>query len=237
LTAWRRDEQLARPTCALLVEDEPDIRRMLCIALQAERLHVLEAADGRTALATLQKEHVDIVVLDLMLPDIDGFEVCRRIRTSSQVPVVVVSARDDSHDIVAGLEAGADDYVVKPVVAKELAARLRAVLRRAGDSGAAADAWTAAGLEMRGRDNVVLRDGEPVALTVTESSILRLLAAHAGDVVTRRTLLEQVWGPAYAEDTRLLDVHLSRLRSKVEDDPAHPARIVTVRGVGYKLEP
>ncbi len=221
----------------LLVEDDARIRRVLGIALRGEGYRVAEAGNGEDALAMFAHHPTDVVVLDLMLPDIDGFEVCRQLRRSSDVPVIVVSARDDSHDVVAGLEAGADDYMIKPVVAKELAARIRAMLRRIRTNPASPGPTVAGTLEVRPAEGVVLRNGETVALTTTELRLITELAAQVGQPVSRETLLEQVWGYDYFGDARLVDVHISRLRHKVEEDPGHPSRVVTVRGLGYKLVP
>lgn len=225
----------ATRTSVLLVEDEPRIRRLLQIALRDEGYRVLEAPDGGSALASVDEHAVDVVVLDLMLPDIDGYEVCRRLRRGSDVPIIVASAKADSHDIVAGLEAGADDYVVKPVIAKELSARIRAVLRRGRAETSRSDCVTSGALQMCPRQGVVTLNGEEVALTTTEFRLLEQLAERLGEVVSREALLERVWGHEFVTDTRLLDVHVSRLRSKIEEDPSRPSHVVTVRGLGYKL--
>ncbi len=224
-------------TRVLLVEDDARIRRVLQIALRDEGYQVLEAPDGGTALRTLQEQRVDVVVLDLMLPDMDGFEVCRRVRRTSDVPVIMASAKGDSHDIVAGLEAGADDYVVKPVVAKEISARIRALLRRTGGQRMHANSITSGSLEIRPHEAVVLQGGVPVQLTVTEFRLLDTLGERIGEVVSRQQLLQHVWGYDYLGDTRLVDVHVSRLRAKIEEDPSSPRHVATVRGLGYKLAP
>lgn len=221
----------------LLVEDETRIRRLLQIALRDEGYRILEAADGGSALAVVADNDVDVVVLDLMLPDMDGFEVCRQLRKQSDVPIIVASARADSHDIVAGLEAGADDYVVKPVVAKELSARIRALLRRSRQSASKSEAVTSGALQINPRQGLVTLNGEEIPLTTTEFRLLEQLAERAGEVVSRETLLERVWGNDFLDDTRLLDVHVSRLRSKIEENPTRPQHVVTVRGLGYKLSP
>ncbi|HSE44827.1 MAG TPA: response regulator transcription factor [Gemmatimonadales bacterium] len=221
----------------LLVEDETRIRRLLQIALRDEGYRILEAADGGSALAVVADNDVDVVVLDLMLPDMDGFEVCRQLRKQSDVPIIVASARADSHDIVAGLAAGADDYVVKPVVAKELSARIRALLRRSRQSASKSEAVTSGALQINPRQGLVTLNGEEIPLTTTEFRLLEQLAERAGEVVSRETLLERVWGNDFLDDTRLLDVHVSRLRSKIEENPTRPQHVVTVRGLGYKLSP
>jgi DNA-binding response OmpR family regulator len=198
---------------------------------------VSEAASGEDALAQLAEKPADVVLLDLMLPGADGFEVCRTLRRTSDIPVIMVSARSDSHDIVAGLEAGADDYITKPLVAKELSARIRALLRRSR-SGSDGPSHTQVGdLDIRPDEGVVLRCGEPLTLTKTELRLLAELASQVGRVLSREDLLERVWGYGYFGDSRLVDVHVRRLRTKVERDPANPQHVLTVRGLGYKLAP
>ena len=220
----------------LLVEDDVAVQRVLTLALREEGFEVTVAATGADALDRLARDAVDVVLLDLMLPDIDGLEVCRTVRQTSDVPLIIVTARSDSHDVVAGLEAGADDYVVKPFVAKVLAARVRALLRRVGASGDAEPSTITVGpLEIRPAEAVVLRDGDPVALTRTEFQLLVELAHRVGEVVSRADLLQRVWGYDYLGDGRLVDVHVRRLRGKVEHDPSNPRHLLTVRGLGYKL--
>ncbi|MDH2413756.1 response regulator transcription factor [Nocardioides sp. CER19] len=217
----------------LLVEDDPRVRRVLQLALRDEGYVVSLAASGREGLQALGTSTPDVVLLDLMLPDLDGFDVCRRIRHDSDVPVIMVTARTDSHDVVAGLEAGADDYVTKPLVAKELSARIRALLRRV-EPARTPRTVRAGDLEIRVDEGVVLRDGVALHLTRTEFRLLAELALAPG-VRSREELLERVWGYGYFGDSRLVDVHVRRLRTKVEHDPANPALVVTARGLGYRL--
>lgn len=220
----------------LVVEDDPRIRRVVQLSLTAEGFEVAEADTGEGALDQLARRTFDVVLLDLMLPDIDGFEVCRRLRRTSTVPVIVVTARSDSHDVVAGLEAGADDYVSKPFVPKELSARIRAALRRAPVAGS--DQPTRAGdVEISPQEGLVRRGGVVVDLTKTEFRLLCELAVVPGRVLSREELLERVWGYGYFGDDRLVDVHVRRLRTKIEADPAKPTVVTTVRGVGYRLQP
>ncbi len=222
----------------LLVEDDPRIRSVLRLALTDEGYTVTEAATGRDGLDGVAVAEPDVVLLDLILPDIDGFEVCRRIRRTSDVPVVMVTARADSHDVVAGLEAGADDYVTKPVVAKELSARIRALLRRVDGRRGEEERVLHVGALTVLPDKAVVRLGEaPVHLTRTEFRLLCELAGSPGRVFSRAELLKKVWDYDYLGDGRLVDVHVRRLRGKIEDDPAEPRRLSTVRGLGYKLEP
>jgi DNA-binding response OmpR family regulator len=220
----------------LLVDDEPRIRRVLRLALEDEGYQVQEAANGYDALAALRREPPDVVLLDLMLPDRDGFTVCREIRRSSDVPVIMVTARTDSHDVVAGLEAGADDYVTKPLVAKELSARIRALLRRVEPVNARQAVLLEVGdlrIDVPGAE--VTRDGETLPLTRTEFKLLAELAGAEGKVLSREQLLSKVWGYGYFGDSRIVDVHVRRLRLKIERDPASPEHLVTARGLGYRL--
>ena len=217
----------------LLVEDDDDVRRSLALSLADLGYDVVPAATGREALAALPG--VDAVLLDLTLPDLDGVQLCRRIRASGPVPVIMVTARSGSDEVVAGLEAGADDSVTKPVVGRELAARVEAVLRRTDPT--RTERLVVGDLEVQVHEGTVRRAGRAVHLTRTELHLLAALAAQAGRTVTREQLLQQVWGYDYFGDTRLLDVHVRRLRAKVEDDAGSPRLVTTVRGVGYRLVP
>ncbi|MGH3509437.1 MAG: response regulator [Nocardioidaceae bacterium] len=219
----------------LLVEDDPRVRRVLHLALRDEGYVVTEAATGEEGLDKLDAEHPDVVLLDLMLPDTDGFTVCRRIRRDRDVPVIIVTARSDSHDVVAGLEAGADDYVTKPLVAKELSARIRALLRRVEPgNGHGPRRVTAGDLDIAIDDGLVRRGAESLELTRTEFKLLAELALAEG-VCSREHLLDRVWGYGYFGDSRIVDVHVRRLRTKIEHDPANPKLVVTARGLGYRL--
>jgi len=220
----------------LLVEDDARVRRVLRLALEDEGFTVLEAADGEQCLERVREVSPDIVLLDLMLPDRDGFSVCREVRRGSDVPVIMVTARTDSHDVVAGLESGADDYVTKPLVAKELAARIRALLRRTEPTAGRPPRQVVSGDLLIGVDDgVVTRDGEPISLTRTEFRLLVELAVAEGRICSREHLLDRVWGYGYFGDSRIVDVHIRRLRTKVELDPASPRHVVTARGLGYRL--
>ncbi|GIF01232.1 response regulator transcription factor [Paractinoplanes rishiriensis] len=222
----------------LLVEDDPAVQRVLAIALSEEGFRLSVAGEGRQALELLPREPVAVMLLDLMLPDLDGLEVCRRVRTLSEVPIIVLTARADSHDMVAGLESGADDYIVKPFVAKVLAARIRALLRRCEAVRRTHPAVVSVGpMEIMPAEAVVRCDGSPVSLTRTEFRLIVALAERPGEVVGRDELLREVWGYEFLGDGRLVDVHIRRLRAKVERDPSHPRHLVTVRGLGYKLQP
>ena len=223
-------------TRILAVEDDERIRTAVKLALEDEGWAVVEAATGEDALQHFQQEPADVVLIDIMLPGIDGFEVCRSIRRSSDVPIVMVTARADTHDVVAGLEAGADDYLTKPFAPKELSARIRALLRRARTSDVSSPHLRFGDLEIVPDEGVVRRNGRDVHLTKTEFRVLVELAQSPGRVFSREVLLERIWGYGYFGDGRLVDVHVRRLRTKVEADPANPRHVVTVRGLGYKLQ-
>ena len=223
------DERLLR------VEDDASIREIVSIGLKAAGFRVATEMDGRQGLASARSGGFDAVILDVMLPSLDGFEVCREIRKVSRVPIVMLTARTDLIDVVVGLESGADDYVKKPFELPELIARLRAVLRRA--AAPAEDTQIAAGrLEIDPAGFTVRRDGIEVSLTATEFRLLVELARRPGQVFTRELLLQRVWDYEYLGESHLVDVAIQRLRAKVEDDPSHPALIKTVRGVGYRLD-
>jgi DNA-binding response OmpR family regulator len=223
-------------TRILAVEDDERIRAAVKLALEDEGWAVTEAATGEDALLHFQQEPADVVLIDIMLPGIDGFEVCRSIRRSSDVPIVMVTARADTHDVVAGLEAGADDYLTKPFAPKELSARIRALLRRARTADVSSPHLRFGDLEIVPEEGVVRRNGRDVHLTKTEFRVLVELAQSPGRVFSREVLLERIWGYGYFGDGRLVDVHVRRLRTKVEADPANPRHVVTVRGLGYKLQ-
>jgi two-component system response regulator MtrA len=219
----------------LLVEDDPSIRETTSLGLEGAGFRVTTAADGREALDRFAREPFDLVVLDLMLPEVDGYEVCRELRKTSRVPIVVLSARSDTVDVVVGLELGADDYVTKPFELPVLVARVRAALRRAAVE--TSDARIVAGnLEIDPEGFRALKAGRELDLTATEFRLLLVLARRPGQVFTRDVLLEQVWNYEYLGDSRLVDVAVQRLRAKIEDDPAHPTLVTTVRGVGYRFE-
>jgi DNA-binding response OmpR family regulator len=223
-------------TRILAVEDDERIRAAVKLALEDEGWTVSEAATGEDALTQFQQEPSDVVLIDIMLPGVDGFEVCRSIRRTSDVPIVMVTARADTHDVVAGLEAGADDYLTKPFAPKELSARIRALLRRARTSEVSSPHLRFGDLEIVPDEGVVRRNGRDVHLTKTEFRVLVELAQSPGRVFSREVLLERIWGYGYFGDGRLVDVHVRRLRTKVESDPANPRHVVTVRGLGYKLQ-
>ncbi len=223
-------------TRILSVEDDERIRTAVRLALEDEGWTVDEAENGEEALELFAQRPTDVVLIDIMLPDIDGFEVCRAIRRSSDVPIIMVTARDDTHDVVAGLEAGADDYLTKPFAPKELSARIRALLRRVRHAEPGHAHLRFGDLEIVPDEGVVRRAGRDVHLTKTEFKLLVELASSPGKVFSRETLLDSVWGYDYFADGRLVDVHVRRLRTKVEADAANPRHVVTVRGLGYKLQ-
>jgi len=222
----------------LFIEDDHHIRAALRLALEDEGYEVIEAADGTTGLAAFDANTVELVLLDLRLPDMSGFDVCRILRTKSLVPIIIVTAQTDTHDLVAGLEAGADDYVTKPVIAKELAARIRASLRRTTllvTSVTNADKIIVRDIELRSQQGIVLKSGVELPLTKTEYRLLQTFMENQNNVLSRDQLLELVWGYEYLGDSRLVDAHIRRLRVKIEDSPDDPKMIVTVRGMGYRL--
>jgi len=223
-------------TRILAVEDDERIRSAVKLALEDEGWTVDEAESGEQAIEVFQRSNPDVVLIDIMLPGIDGFELCRTLRRTSDVPVVMVTARNDTHDVVAGLEAGADDYLTKPFAPKELSARIRALLRRARPSAHGHTRLSFGDLELIPDEGKVLREGEEVHLTKTEFRLLCELAESPGKVLSREALLDKVWGYDYFGDGRLVDVHVRRLRTKVEADPANPRHVVTVRGLGYRLQ-
>jgi DNA-binding response OmpR family regulator len=220
----------------LFIEDDDQIRLALSMALEDEGYAVRQAENGVTGLNAFDEGDFDLVLLDLKLPDISGFDVCRALRGKSIVPIIMVTAQTDTHDMVAGLEAGADDYVTKPVVAKELAARIRALLRRVQlHDNPAPKSVRFGDIELRREQGILLKGGKEVSLTKTEFRLLCEFADHAGSVLSRDQLLERVWGYEYLGDSRLVDAHVRRLRVKVEDHPDEPKIILTVRGLGYRL--
>jgi two-component system response regulator MtrA len=219
----------------LLVEDDASIREVATLGLEQAGLRVTAAGDGREGLDRFRRGGVDLVVLDVMLPSLDGFEVCREIRRESQAPIVMLTARSELHDVVVGLELGADDYVTKPFELPELVARVKAVLRRAAPAGDGATI-SVSGLEIDPDGFTARKRGEELQLTATEFRLLLELARRPKQVFTRELLLELVWNYDYLGDSRLVDAAVQRLRAKVEDDPKQPALIKTVRGVGYRFD-
>jgi two-component system response regulator RegX3 len=226
-------------TKILIVEDEASFSEALAFLLGKEGFEVTVAEDGQQAVDKFAKEGADLILLDLMIPIISGIEVCRIIRSTSQVPIIMLTAKDAEIDKVVGLELGADDYVTKPYSSRELIARIKAVLRRGiidesidGENGV----HTVAGIKLDIGKHQVTINGEVVALPLKEFELLEFLMRNAGRVLTRSQLIDRVWGGDYYGDTKTLDVHIKRLRAKIETDPANPALIQTIRGLGYKLE-
>jgi len=223
-------------TRVLFIEDDDAIRMALRMNLEDDGYDVVEAHDGEVGLECFDAGSFDVVLIDLLLPGIHGLEVCRRIRQKSVVPIIVVTAQSDTHDVVAGLEAGADDYITKPIAPKELSARIRAILRRVEAHRESPQTVIHMGdLEITAAAGEVRKGGVLLSLTKTEFQILVELADRVGQVVTKETLLEQVWGYDYLGDSRLVDTQIYRLRAKIEDNPSSPVHLVTVRGLGYKF--
>lgn len=225
-------------TTILVVEDEESLRTPLAFSLRRDGYEVLEAESGEVALATLEATTPDLILLDLMLPGISGTEVCRQVRRTSKVPIIMVTAKDDVVDRVVGLELGADDYVTKPYSYRELLARIRAVLRRRVpeiESGDEEDVLTVGDVLVRVDRHEVEVDSEPVHLPLREFELLELLMRNVNRVLTRTQIINIVWGPDYVGDTKTLDVHVKRLRSRIEADPSNPQLLQTVRGLGYKM--
>ena len=220
----------------LLVEDDASIREVVTLGLEQAGLRVAAVGDGREGLARFREGGFGLVLLDVMLPSLDGFEVLREIRRDSGTPIVMLTARSELHDIVVGLELGADDYVTKPFELPELVARIKAVLRRAARGGDGDSTLSVAGLEIDPGGFTVRKGGEEVNLTATEFRLLHELARRPKQVFTRDLLLELVWNYDYLGDSRLVDAAVQRLRAKVEDDPKQPTLIRTVRGVGYRFD-
>jgi two-component system response regulator RegX3 len=230
---------MTEQTTVLVVEDEESFVDALTVGLRREGFHVQVARDGMSALDVFDAVNPDLVLLDVMLPRISGIDVCRQIRKRSQVPIIMVTAKTSEIDTVVGLEVGADDYVSKPYRLRELVARMRAVLRRSPHdryADAAEGVLEVGDVRLDAERHEVTIRGEVVSMPLKEFELLTLLLANAGRVLTRDTLIDRVWGADYMGDTKTLDVHIKRLRAKVEDDPAHPIRIVTIRGLGYRYE-
>jgi two-component system response regulator RegX3 len=224
-------------TRVLVVEDEESFSDALSYMLRREGYEVSVAATGPAALAAYDRTGADLVLLDLMLPGLSGTEVCRAIRQKSNVPIIIVTARDSEVDKVVGLELGADDYVTKPFSSRELVARVRAVMRRGADTDELITATLTGGpVRMDIDRHIVSVDGTTISLPLKEFDLLELLLRNAGRVLTRGQLIDRVWGADYVGDTKTLDVHVKRLRAKIEPDPANPKYLVTVRGLGYKFE-
>lgn len=225
-------------TKILIVEDEASFSEALEFLLGKEGFSIVTAATGAEALRKFEQGGIDLVLLDLMIPEVSGIEVCRQIRAKSKIPIIMLTAKDSEVDKVVGLEIGADDYVTKPYSSRELVARIRAVLRRNGNDEveSSSGVLTVSGVKMDVNRHQVSVDGIPVSLPLKEFELLEFLMRNAGRVLTRMQLIDRVWGSDYVGDTKTLDVHIKRLRAKIETDPANPTLIQTVRGLGYKME-
>lgn len=225
-------------TKILIVEDEASFSEALEFLLGKEGFSIVTAATGTEALRKFEQGGIDLVLLDLMIPEISGIEVCRQIRAKSKIPIIMLTAKDSEVDKVVGLEIGADDYVTKPYSSRELVARIRAVLRRNGndDVEQQSGVLTVSGVRMDVDRHQVSLNGKPVSLPLKEFELLEFLMRNAGRVLTRMQLIDRVWGSDYVGDTKTLDVHIKRLRAKIETDPTNPTLIQTVRGLGYKME-
>lgn len=223
---------MSTPPRILAIDDDAAIAEMVSILLEGRGYSVVTAPNGREGLAILERDNIDLVLLDLMLPVMDGIEICRHIRESSNVPIIMLTARTETEKVVEGLEAGADDYLTKPFEPEELVARIRARVRRApyGE----AEVLTLGDLEINVDRHQVIRNGETIRLTPMEFGLLLQMTRHPSQVFSREELLREVWGYQHSKDTRLVNVHVQRLRSKIEIDPDNPRLIVTVRGVGYR---
>jgi DNA-binding response OmpR family regulator len=221
----------------LLVDDEDSVQKLLTYPLERDGFRVVSARDGEEALRLFATEPFDLVVLDIMLPKLDGLEVCKRLRAESSVPIIMLTARDDEFDTVLGLELGADDYITKPFSIREFRSRVRALLRRAGTAQqtAGAEALEAGGVSLDPERRTASVEGRPLDLTYVEFELLRTLLAHPGKVFSRRALLQAIWGDSAYREPRTIDVHVRHLREKLERDPSEPELILTVRGAGYRL--
>jgi len=223
-------------TRVLVVEDEESYREALSYMLSKEGFEVIEAPDGATGIAEFDRRGADLVLLDLMMPGLPGTEVFRQLRLRAPVPVIMLTARDTEVDKVVGLELGADDYVTKPFSHRELVARMRAVLRRGQDTELMPDVLEIAGIRMDVERHEVSVKGERLKLALKEFELLEMPLRNAGRVMTRGQLIDRIWGADYVGDTKTLDVHIKRLRTKIEQDPANPRYLITVRGLGYKFD-
>ncbi len=230
-------------TTILIVEDEESLADPLAFLLRKEGFEPIIAPDGQSAMLEFERNNVDIVLLDLMLPGMSGTDVCKQIRATSSVPIIMVTARDSEIDKVVGLELGADDYVTKPYSSRELIARIRAVLRRGAEAAPAENGQQVDDQILEGgrvrmdvERHTVSVDGEPVPMPLKEFDLLEYLLRNAGRVLTRGQLIDRIWGADYVGDTKTLDVHVKRLRSKIEAEPSRPKHLVTVRGLGYKFD-